>query len=109
MRSSVFCLSYVVILSHPQNELLVYHCLIRSDYGEVVRASPSECRYIDHRLLRIMLRSLKRFVELYTFSFTSGLALSSLIDVLVTGLLCYLLLNHKQNSKYACLSMIQLK
>jgi len=46
----------------------------------------------------ITLRSLKRFVDLYTFSFTSGLALSSLIDVLVTGLLCYLLLNHKQNS-----------
>jgi len=46
----------------------------------------------------ITLRSLKRFVELYTFSFTSGLALSSLIDVLVTGLLCYLLLSHKQNS-----------
>jgi len=47
----------------------------------------------------ITLRSLKRFVELYTFSFTSGLSLSSLIDILVTGLLCYLLFTkHKENS-----------
>ncbi|EDR04806.1 uncharacterized protein LACBIDRAFT_304061 [Laccaria bicolor S238N-H82] len=39
----------------------------------------------------ITLRSLKRFVQLYTFSFTSGLALSSALDVLITGFLCYLL------------------
>jgi len=39
----------------------------------------------------ITLKSLKRFVQLYTFSFTSGLALSSALDVLITALLCYLL------------------
>lgn len=37
------------------------------------------------------LKSLKRFVQMYTFSFTSGLALSSALDVLITGFLCYLL------------------
>ncbi|KAF8816225.1 hypothetical protein BYT27DRAFT_7185043 [Phlegmacium glaucopus] len=47
----------------------------------------------------IILRSLARFIELYTWSFTLGLALSSLLDVLITGFLCYLLMkNHKQNS-----------
>jgi len=47
----------------------------------------------------ITLKSLHRFVQLYTFSFTSGLALSSALDVLVTGFLCYLLRkNQKQMS-----------
>lgn len=39
----------------------------------------------------ITLKSLKRFVQLYTFSYTSGLALSSALDVFITALLCYLL------------------
>ncbi|KIM38259.1 hypothetical protein M413DRAFT_447994 [Hebeloma cylindrosporum] len=47
----------------------------------------------------IKLRSLTRFVDLYTWSFTIGLSLSSLFDVLVTGLLCYLFfINQKENS-----------
>jgi len=47
----------------------------------------------------IILRSLTRFVDLYTFSFTTGLTLSAVIDILVTGLLCYLLFTkHKENS-----------
>ncbi|KDR71446.1 hypothetical protein GALMADRAFT_786596 [Galerina marginata CBS 339.88] len=47
----------------------------------------------------IKLKSLKSFVELYTWSFSCGLSLSSLLDILITTLLCYLLLqNHKKNS-----------
>jgi len=47
----------------------------------------------------IKLKSLKLFVKLYTWSFSCGLSLSSLLDVLITVLLCYLLLqSHKKNS-----------
>jgi len=47
----------------------------------------------------IKLRSLKEFVALYTWSFSTGLSLSSLLDILITTLLCYLLLqNHKKDS-----------
>jgi len=47
----------------------------------------------------IELRSLARFVKLYTFSFTSGLSLSSGLDILITSLLCFLLSrNQKDNS-----------
>ncbi|PPR03488.1 hypothetical protein CVT26_007894 [Gymnopilus dilepis] len=54
------------------------------------------------RLGRIKLRSLKEFVALYTVPLLAGfgsLALSSVVDILITVLLCYLLLrNHKKNS-----------
>jgi len=47
----------------------------------------------------ITLRSLKAFVEQYTWSFTSGLALSSLLDILITGILCFMLMvGRKKNS-----------
>ncbi|KAF8954270.1 hypothetical protein BDZ97DRAFT_491245 [Flammula alnicola] len=47
----------------------------------------------------IKLRSLALFIERYTWSFTCGLALSSIIDIFITGLLCYLLnRNRKKNS-----------
>lgn len=47
----------------------------------------------------IELRSLKTFISRYTWSFTLGLALSSLLDILITGLLCYLLMSgRKKNS-----------
>jgi hypothetical protein len=47
----------------------------------------------------IQLRSLTRFVQLYTWSFTSGLTLSSGVDILITSLLCFLLSqNQKDNS-----------
>ncbi|KAJ3517523.1 hypothetical protein NLJ89_g465 [Agrocybe chaxingu] len=47
----------------------------------------------------ITLKSLKLFVERYTWSFTTGLTLSAVLDVLITGLLCYLLLkSQKSNS-----------
>ncbi|KAF9523105.1 hypothetical protein CPB83DRAFT_63888 [Crepidotus variabilis] len=47
----------------------------------------------------IQLRSLSRFVQLYTFSFTSGLSLSSALDILITSCMCYLLArNQKANS-----------
>jgi len=39
----------------------------------------------------IELRRLHLFVERYTWSFTTGLSISSLVDILITGCLCYLL------------------
>lgn len=47
----------------------------------------------------IALQSLERFAELYAWCFSTGLFLSALTDILVMGLLCYLLFtSHKQNS-----------
>jgi len=47
----------------------------------------------------IKMRSLTRFVKLYTWSVNAGLSLSALMDVLIAGLMCYLLfINHKKNS-----------
>ncbi|KAF9459597.1 hypothetical protein BDZ94DRAFT_1324660 [Collybia nuda] len=47
----------------------------------------------------ITLGSLEDFVRKYTWSFTSGLALSSLMDVLITAFLCFTLMNgRKKNS-----------
>jgi len=45
----------------------------------------------------IQLRSLAHFVQLYTWSFTSGLALSSGLDVLITSLLCFLLYKNRKD------------
>jgi len=45
----------------------------------------------------IQLRSLAQFVRLYTFSFTSGLSLSSGLDVLITSLLCFLLYKNRKD------------
>jgi len=45
----------------------------------------------------IQLRSLAQFVRLYTFSFTSGLALSSGLDVLITFSLCFLLYKNRKD------------
>jgi hypothetical protein len=45
----------------------------------------------------IQLRSLAKFVRMYTFSFTSGLALSSGLDVLITSLLCFLLYKNRKD------------
>jgi hypothetical protein len=45
----------------------------------------------------IQLRSLATFVQLYTWSFTSGLALSSGLDVLITSLLCFLLYKNRKH------------
>jgi len=45
----------------------------------------------------IQLRSLIEFVRLYTFSFTSGLALSSGLDVLITSSLCFLLYKNRKD------------
>ncbi|EAU89931.1 hypothetical protein CC1G_08413 [Coprinopsis cinerea okayama7 len=39
----------------------------------------------------IEFRSLEVFVALFTWSFTTGLTLSAVVDVLITGLMCYLL------------------
>ncbi|KAG2022286.1 hypothetical protein CC2G_000051 [Coprinopsis cinerea AmutBmut pab1-1] len=39
----------------------------------------------------IELRSLEVFVKLYTWSFTTGLTLSAVVDVFITGFMCYLL------------------
>jgi hypothetical protein len=47
----------------------------------------------------ITLRSLTKFIKFYTWSFSCGLSLSSLLDILITTYLCYLLLRqHKTNS-----------
>jgi len=47
----------------------------------------------------IKLRSLPLFIQEYTWSFTCGLALSALIDVLITSLMCYYLKkSHKTDS-----------
>ncbi|KAF8079372.1 hypothetical protein FPV67DRAFT_114439 [Lyophyllum atratum] len=46
----------------------------------------------------ITLRSLQAFVQKYTWSFTSGLALSTLLDILITGFLClFLMVGRKKN------------
>ncbi|GLB43777.1 hypothetical protein LshimejAT787_1402890 [Lyophyllum shimeji] len=46
----------------------------------------------------ITLRSLHEFVKQYTWSFTSGLALSTLLDILITGFLCFfLMIGRKKN------------
>ncbi|KAF9479660.1 hypothetical protein BDN70DRAFT_993302 [Pholiota conissans] len=47
----------------------------------------------------IKLQSLPLFVQQYTWSFTCGLALSALIDILITTLMCYYLKkSHKSDS-----------
>jgi len=48
----------------------------------------------------ITLRSLALFVDQYTWSFTAGLGLSSLLDVLVTGFLCYLLMSGRKSNPH---------
>ncbi|KAJ2913662.1 hypothetical protein MD484_g6762, partial [Candolleomyces efflorescens] len=44
----------------------------------------------------VTLRSLTEFVRLYTWSFTSGLTLSSVLDIFITALMCWLL-RRRQN------------
>ncbi|TFK61259.1 hypothetical protein BDN72DRAFT_471210 [Pluteus cervinus] len=46
----------------------------------------------------ITLRSMTLFVEKYTWSFTLGLSISSLLDILITGFLCYLLLRSQKET-----------
>jgi multidrug efflux pump subunit AcrB len=46
----------------------------------------------------ISLRSLAKFIKLYTWSFSCGLSLSSLLDVLITSYLCYLLLRERKTN-----------
>ncbi|PPQ92881.1 hypothetical protein CVT25_009768 [Psilocybe cyanescens] len=52
----------------------------------------------------INLRSFKVFIKLYTWSFSLGLAISSLLDVLITVSLCYLL--HKKHKKNSSLNHV---
>jgi len=44
----------------------------------------------------IELGSLNRFVERFTWSFTTGLSLSAALDVLITGFMCYLLRSRRK-------------
>ncbi|KAF9462233.1 hypothetical protein BDZ94DRAFT_1261829 [Collybia nuda] len=47
----------------------------------------------------IVLGSLRAFVAQYTWCFSLGLAMSCLVDILITGLLCYMLMEgRKENS-----------
>jgi len=46
----------------------------------------------------IHLRSFEMFVELYTWSFTTGLSISTLVDILITLCLCYLLFRSQKQT-----------
>jgi len=102
--SLAMTIAFTAILTFPVHLFFIYRIFTLSNHNYflafplTILASARLCFACLTTAKLITLRSLKRFVELYTWSFTSGLALSSLIDVLVTGLLCYLLLTHKQNS-----------
>ncbi|PFH46857.1 hypothetical protein AMATHDRAFT_68959 [Amanita thiersii Skay4041] len=53
----------------------------------------------------IHLELLSEFVKRYTWAFTLGLALSSILDILITGFLCYLL-KSKQKKHPSCMDRV---
>ncbi|RXW13424.1 hypothetical protein EST38_g12432 [Candolleomyces aberdarensis] len=54
------------------------------------------CARVVTTVKLVTLRSLTEFVRLYTWSFTSGLTLSSVLDIFITALMCWLL-RRRQN------------
>jgi len=52
----------------------------------------------------IQLRSITKFVELYSWSFTTGLCLSAAVDVLVTFFMCYWL--RRRRDRYSSLNKV---
>lgn len=84
--------------------LFLIHRIYKLSYGNLyisLPLVPLACARLCFACLTtakmIQLRSLAQFVRLYTWSFTSGLTLSSGLDVLITSLLCFLLYKNRKD------------
>jgi len=78
------------------------HRLSMSNWFLTIPLSALACARVGFAFLTtskmIDLRSFKGFVENYTWSFTTGLSISSLVDLLITACLCYLLMRSQKHA-----------